>query len=162
MNSIHLHLLLNHVPVIGAVLGLALLGVAFLRHSDELGKVALGAFAVLGAVSVIVFLTGEPAEELVEKLPGFSKALTERHEEAALAATIVMGIVGFLSLAGLVVFRSRALAWWVVPTAFGLALCATATMGYAANLGGQIRHTEIRAGAVPAGENPERGERAER
>jgi len=160
MNIIHLHLLLNHVPVIGAVLGLALLGVAYLRRSDELGKFALGAFAVLGAVSVVVFLTGEPAEEIVEKLPGFSEALTERHEEAALVATIVMGVVGFLSLIWLVVFRSRALARWVVPTALVLALGATATMGYAANLGGQIRHTEIRAGGVPAtaGEG-ERGER---
>jgi hypothetical protein len=160
MNIIHLHLLLNHVPVIGAVLGLALLGVAYLRRSDELGKFALGAFAALGAVSVVVFLTGEPAEEIVEKLPGFSKALTERHEEAALVATIVMGVVGFVSLTWLVVFRSRALARWVVPTALVLALGATATMGYAANLGGQIRHTEIRAGGVPAtaGEG-ERGER---
>jgi uncharacterized membrane protein len=149
MNTIHLHLLLNHVPVIGAVLGLALLGVAYLRRSDELGKFALGAFAALGAVSVVVFLTGEPAEELIEKLPGFSEALTERHEEAALVATIVMGVVGFLSLIGLVVFRSRTLARWVVPTALVLALGATAAMGYAANLGGQIRHTEIRAGGVP-------------
>jgi len=163
MNSIHLHLLLNHVPVIGAVLGLALLCLAYLRRSDELGKFALGAFAVLGAVSVVVFLTGEPAEQVVEKLPGFSETLTERHEEAALAATIVMGVVGLLSLIGLAVFRSRALARWVVPTALVLALGATATMGYAANLGGQIRHTEIRAGGVPAtageGEGGERGER---
>ncbi len=163
MNTVHLHLLLNHVPVIGAVLGLLLLGVAFLRRSDELARVALGAFAFLGAVSVVVFLTGEPAEELVEKLPGFSEALTERHEEAALVATIVMGVVGFLSLTGLAVFRARALARWVVPAAFVLALGATATMGYAANLGGQIRHTEIRSGAVSTtgddGRGPERGGR---
>jgi len=161
MNSIHLHLLLNHVPVIGAVLGLALLGVALLRRSDELGKFALGAFAFLGAVSVVVFLTGEPAEELIEKLPGFSEALTERHEEAALVATIVMGVVGFLSLIGLAMFRSRALARWVIPAAFVLALGATATMGYAANLGGQIRHTEIRTNPAPVagGEEGERGER---
>lgn len=75
------------------MLGFALLGVAFLRRSNELGKFTLGTFAVLGAVSVIVFLTGEPAEKLVEKLPGFSEALTERHEEAALTATIVMASV---------------------------------------------------------------------
>ena len=73
-----------------------------------------------------------------------------QHEEAAPAATIVTGIVGLLSLVGLVVFRSRALARWVVPTAFVLALGETATMGYAANLGGQIRHTGIRAAAVTA------------
>ena len=64
-------------------------------------------------------------------------------------------------LIGLAVFRSQALARWVVPTALVLALGATATMGYAANLGGQIRHTEIRSTAAPmrAGEVPERGER---
>jgi len=28
----------NHIPVVGAVLGLALLGVAYLRRSDELRK----------------------------------------------------------------------------------------------------------------------------
>lgn len=69
-----------------------------------------------------------------------------------------------MSLIGLVVFRSRALARWVVPTAFVLALGATATMGYAANLGGQIRHTEIRAAAVtaPAEAEGTRGERGER
>ena len=161
MNSIHLHLLLNHVPVIGAVLGLALLCVAFFRRSDELAKFALGTFAVLAGVSVAVFLTGEPAEELVEKLPGFSEALTERHEEAALVATVTMGLVGALSAAGLIAYRARALARWVVPTMLVLALSVTATMGYAANLGGQIRHTEIRGSAVSSAGGEER-ERAER
>ena len=150
MNTIHLHLLLNHVPIVGALLGVFLVGVAIVRRSDELGKVALGTFVFLGAVSVVVFLTGEPAEELVEKLPGFSESLTERHEEAALVATIVMGVVGALSLIGLGAFRKRALPRWVTPALLLFALGATATMGYAANLGGQIRHTEIR----PAAEVP--------
>ena len=150
MNTVHLHLLLNHVPIIGAVLGLLLIGVAIARRSDELGKVALGAFVLLGVVSIAVFLTGEPAEELVEKLPGFSKALTEEHEEAALLATVVMGGVGLLSLIALGAFRKRSLARWVAPALMVLAVGATATMGYAANLGGQIRHTEIRSGVVVA------------
>jgi len=158
MNTVHLHLLLNHVPIIGAVLGVLLVAVAIVRRSDELGKVALGAFVLLGIVSVAVFLTGEPAEDLVEKLPGFSKALTEEHEEAALLATIVMGGVGLLSLIVLGAFRKRSLARWVAPALLVVAVGATATMGYAANLGGQIRHTEIRAGVVvpPNGEESER------
>jgi uncharacterized membrane protein len=163
MSSIHLHLLLNHVPVIGTVLGVLLLGVAVARRSDELGRVALWLFALLAGTSVLVFLTGEPAEELVEKLPGFSEALTERHEEAALVATIVLGAVGLFSLAVLAVFRKRPLARWATPVALVLSLGAAAAMGYAANLGGQIRHTEIRAATSATlnrggneGERPER------
>jgi uncharacterized membrane protein len=154
MSSIHLHLLLNHVPVIGTVLGVLLLAVAVARRSDELGKVALWLFALLAGTSVLVFLTGEPAEELVEKLPGFSEALTERHEEAALVATIVMGLVGLFSLVVLAVFHKRPLARWATPVAFVLSLGTAGVMGYAANLGGQIRHTEIRAANAAT---PDRG-----
>ena len=55
MSSIHLHLLLNHVPVIGTVLGVLLLAVAVARRSDELGRVALWLFALLAGTSVLCF-----------------------------------------------------------------------------------------------------------
>jgi hypothetical protein len=127
------------------LLDVLLLAVAVARRSDELGRVALWLFALLAGTSVLVFLTGEPAEELVEKLPGFSEALTERHEEAAFVATVVTGLVGLFSLLVLAAFRKRPLARWATPVALVLALGASGAMGYAANLGGQIRHTEIRA-----------------
>lgn len=145
MGSIHLHLLLNHVPVIGAVLGVLLLAVAIVRRNDELGKAALALFALLAATSVVVFLTGEPAEELAEKLPGFSKAITERHEDAARVAVVAMGLTGLFCLITLAIYRRRPLARWVTPLAFAVSLGSAGIMGYAANLGGQIRHTEIRA-----------------
>ena len=145
MSSIHLHLLLNHLPVIGSVLGVLLLSIALARRSDELGKVALGLFALLAAASVVVFFTGEPAEKLVEKLPGFSEALTERHEDVALIAVVVMGLTGLFCLITLAVFRKRPLAGWVTPVALVASLGTAGIMGYTANLGGQIRHTELRA-----------------
>jgi len=163
MSSIHLHLLLNHVPVIGTVLGVLLLAVAVARRSDELGRIALWLFALLAGTSVLVFLTGEPAEELVEKLPGFSEALTERHEEAALVATVVVGLVGLFSLAVLAIFRKRPLARWATPVALVLSLGGGGAMGYAANLGGQIRHTEIRAASsATLDRGSDEGERRER
>ena len=144
MGSMHLHLLLNHVPVIGAILGVLLLALAFVRRSDELGKAALGLFALLAATSLVVFLTGEPAEDVVEKLPGFSRAITERHEEAAEVALVAMGLTGLFCLITLVIYRRRPLARWVTPLALVVSLGSAGIMGYAANLGGQIRHTEVR------------------
>src|SRR5690349_14667366 len=113
MNVVHLHLLLNHVPVIGAVFGVFLLGIALLRRSDELAKASLGFLAVLGAFSVAVFLTGDPAQDAIEKLPGFSERLVDRHEDAALVATIVTAIIGAFGLAALVFYRRRAIPRWL-------------------------------------------------
>jgi uncharacterized membrane protein len=157
MSSIHLHLLLNHVPVIGSVLGVLLLAAALARRSDELGKAALGLFTLLAAASVVVFFTGEPAEELVEKLPGFSEAVTERHEDVALIAVVVMGLTGLFCLITLAVFRRRPLAGWVTPVALIASLGTVGIMGYTANLGGQIRHTELRASTrvIPEGDADE-------
>jgi uncharacterized membrane protein len=145
MNIVHLHLVLNHLPVIGASLGVLLLAAALLRRSEELSRVSLVLFVLLGVASVVVYLTGEPAEEAVEKLAGFSKSILERHEDAALLATIAMGGVGVLALLALFAFRRRPIPRWATGTGLVLALSVATLMGYTANLGGQIRHTEIRA-----------------
>lgn len=154
MSFTHMHLLLNHFPVIGTIVGIALIAVALLRRSSELGKVSLGLFAALGAISVIVYLTGEPAEKLIEKLPGFSEAITERHEEFALVATIMLASFGALALAVLAVFRKKSLPRWVTLGSFVVSLVAGGLMGYTAMLGGQVRHTEIRGNTI--GSTPER------
>ena len=120
-----------------------------LRRSNELGKVSLWLFAALGAISVIVYFTGEPAEEAIEKLPGFSEAITERHEEFALVATIVFASFSGLALAALGVFRKKSLPRWVTLASFALSLIAGGFMGYTALLGGQVRHTELRSGETP-------------
>jgi hypothetical protein len=167
MNAVHLHLLLNHFPVVGAVLGALLLGLALLRKSSELVKVAFGLFTLLGVIAGVVYLTGGSAEEAVERLPGFSRTLLESHEEAALAATIVMGIAGALALLLLLVYRRRQFPRWMVIAAMLVAVGSVGVVGFAANLGGQIRHTEIRLGAAAtdatgAADAGERGERSER
>jgi len=159
MNTVHLHLLLNHLPVVGTLIGTLLLAVALLRRSDELGRVSLGLFALLGVIALAVYLTGEPAEDAVEKLPGFSHGVVDRHQDAALVATIVVGLVGTFALASLLFYRRRALPRWVTVLGFGAALVASSAMAYTANLGGQIRHTEIRAGTIlPSERDAERGQ----
>lgn len=148
MSVAHLHLLVNHFPVVGSVLGVLLLAVAMVRGSKELERTALAAFALLGVAAIVVYLTGEPAEESLERAVGIPEALVSRHEAVALAATVAMGVLGAMSLGALLGFRKRDIPRWV-PTVVLVASVATASiMGYTANLGGQIRHTEIRGGDV--------------
>jgi ascorbate-specific PTS system EIIC-type component UlaA len=142
--------MLNHAPVIGVVFAALLLSVAVLRHSDELTKVAFGFLVLLGGATALVFATGGPAEQAIEKLPTFSREITERHEDAAVAATAVMVAIGVFALIALVVYRRRPVARRVTVTAVVAVFAAIGVVGYVANLGGQIRHTEIRAGAGAA------------
>jgi uncharacterized membrane protein len=142
-------LLLNHLPVVGIVLAALLILVAWMRRSDELVKVSLGLIVLLAVVAVIVFFTGEPAEEAVEYLAGVSHDVVERHEEAALVATVGMGVLGAAALLVLFWFRRHIVPRALVMTSLLATLGLSGVMGYVANLGGQIRHTEIAGGGAP-------------
>lgn len=148
MSLVHLHLILNHVPVIGTVFVLLVLGLALWRRSSELGKLALGSLIVIGIVSAAVYLTGEPSEEAVEHLAGVSDGVIHLHEDAAAIAMLVASLLGTLSLALLWWYHRRDVPRAVLGIALVGVLVLTGAMGWAANLGGRIRHTEIGNGTV--------------
>jgi len=149
----HLHLMLNHLPLFGLLIGLLLLGAAMWRGSIELTRAAMVLLVLVAGAAVVVYLTGEAAEELVENLPGVSEELIERHEETALVATVGATLVGLAAAVGL--WRLRAvtvLPPWPSRLVLALGLVALALVAWTAGQGGQIRHTEIRSGALePSG-----------
>lgn len=149
MNLVHLHLALNHVPVLGVVFGLALLAFAAVKKSRELTRVSLGVFVLIALLTAPAYLTGEPSEDAVENLPGVSKPIIEQHETAAGVAFGGVVVLGVASLVGLLLSRgNREISSWMRPAIITLAMVASGLMFWTANLGGQIRHTEIRSGAT--------------
>jgi uncharacterized membrane protein len=155
MNPAHLHIILNHIPVIGIPFSAALLAYGLLRKSEEVKKVSLMAFVVIAVLTIPTFLAGHAAEEMVEHLPGFSEQLIENHESAALTGLIATLILGALSLA--ILLLSRRVTSVVRALTIGLLIFSLAVGGWlawTANLGGKIRHTEIR-GDVPAATDKE-------
>jgi drug/metabolite transporter (DMT)-like permease len=141
------------------VITLLLLAFALYRRSDDIARAALLLAALVGAASLAVYFTGEPAESLIEHLPGFSEAVVERHEDAALVATLVAGATGILALVILALHRhGRRIPRRTIAAAAGFALIGCGAMGYTAYLGGQVRHTEIRANAGAAQVPIEQGE----
>ncbi|OGR85693.1 MAG: hypothetical protein A2901_05715 [Elusimicrobia bacterium RIFCSPLOWO2_01_FULL_54_10] len=145
MNAAHLHLAINHFPVVGFIIASPLLAWAVFRKSDVLAKTAFGLIIIIGLSAAAAFFTGEPAEELVEGMPGISESLIEEHEEAAEFALIVSLIAGAVCLVSLIVFRGgRPLPLWLLMGVLTLSLAAAGAMGRTANLGGMIHHEEIR------------------
>ena len=152
MNPSHLHLMLNHIPVVGMPFGLALVSLAFLRKSEELKRISLGFITIIALLAIPVYLTGEPAEELVENLPGVSKSSIEQHEEAAQVAFAGVLVVGVVALGGLIFSRRRKLVPnWLSVIVLVLSLIVFALMARTANLGGLIQHAEIRRDFQPKG-----------
>ena len=150
MNGAHLHLLINHAPVLGTIFGLALLAFAIWRGSDELKKAALGTFVIIALLTVPTYLTGDPAWHVAKGLPGVSDAIFHQHDDAAGFAFTGSAIVGVLALGGLIWFRGgKPVKKWFSALMLVGAIAVAGLMSWTANLGGQIRHTEIRSGNVP-------------
>lgn len=153
MNAVHLHLLLNHLPVIGIPLIGVVLAWGIVTKQGAVQKSALGFLVLLAIATIPVYLTGEPAEEAVEGLAGVSEAALERHEEFALWGFAAAEAVGLLALVALIAARRRS----VVPPrlaagALGVTILAVGLLAWTGYLGGQIRHEEIRSGGARAGE----------
>ncbi len=147
MNWAHIHLLLNHIPVIGMVFAVLLLLVAMVRKNDAFKILSLQFFVLLTLLTIPTYLTGDPAAHAVRSLPDVTREIIERHDDAATIALIGMIILGVLALVGLIIYhRTKSLPAWVITLAFVLSLTEAVWLGWTANLGGQIRHTEIRAG----------------
>ena len=52
MNLAHLHLLLNHFPIIGTLIGLGLFAVSFLGKNDDLKRASLMVLAVVALLAL--------------------------------------------------------------------------------------------------------------
>ena len=156
MNLTHVHLVLNHVPIVLTFVGLALLLAAALRRSTELRTAGLLMFLLSAMVAVAVYLTGEPAEESVEHMPGVTHAIIERHEDAAgfaLASVVVLGAASTIALGlGLTKLTARPnVARAVLGLPLLISVAAGALLLWTAKLGGEVRHTEIRGSLFDTG-----------
>ena len=145
MNPAHLHLLVNHIPILGGIFAVLLLAWGWLRRDASILRLSLALFVILAAAAIAVHSTGDAAADTAERLPDVTRELIDAHESAAGKATTVFFVAGLVALAGLIAYRKRP-----VPPAWFLALlplvgAATAVMvARAGMLGGEIRHTETR------------------
>ncbi|WP_263787904.1 hypothetical protein [Salinibacter grassmerensis] len=147
MTAAHLHLALNHIPVLGTLFATALLAYGLWHDHTGFQKGALGLLAAVGTVAVAVYLTGEPAEALVEGLAGVSHEALEAHEAWGWYAALTSIGTGVLSLGALLYrWAASSLPRWIVRGVFLLALAGSALLVYAATLGGKVHHPELRAG----------------
>lgn len=153
MDAVHLHLALNHVPVLGTVFVAAALVVCLWRKNAEFVRLSLWAAVLLSAASVAIKFTGDAAWDDLRPWPQpYDGARVERHESAADQATTGIFVAGVAAAAVLFLARRRPeVSAAQAGTVVVLLLVTFVLMARTANFGGQLRHPQLRgdnAGAV--------------
>ncbi len=147
MNDAHLHMVFNHFPIIGLFFGIGILAYGVFKKQPLLVNTAYVIFIFCMIMAKATMMTGEGAEEIVEKL-GISHDIIHEHEEIAETFMKVLYGLGLLSILGLVAHakkytKASIISYLVLILAVGSAVLSKSV----GTSGGEIRHTEIRENA---------------
>jgi uncharacterized membrane protein len=152
---VHLHLLLNHFPTVGMIVGFGVFLLGLVKKSDDLRRGALAVLFAIALLSLPAYMTGYSAQRAVKGLPEVSAGVVSLHQRSALMALMFMEATGVIAWYGLWYSRRRgspgrrntALVLLFSVVTIGL-------MASTANVGGEIRHPEIYSspGEAPATE----------
>ena len=145
----HLHIVLNHFPLIGSVFVLGLLIASAYMKNDDMRRVSLILFVVLGLLAIPTYITGAAAGWAYQGRPDMSAQLLDAHRDAALLAFTFLGLTGIVSW--LVLWRERRYgrtsnAGFIAVLALGF--IALLTIIETGSLGGTVIRPELREGAM--------------
>lgn len=151
MTDAHLHLLVNHFPIIVPILGLLVLVAGFILKNTIVKRTALGILLFGALMAFPANFTGEGAEEMIEEMPGISHDKIEAHEEAAEVFIWVAGLLGLLSAVTLFLdIKNKPIAKGMYLVVLAAAIAVLVLGKQTGTTGGEIRHPEIIKGATNA------------
>lgn len=158
-NAAHLHLLVNHFPIIGTFLAVPLLVLAILLRKER-GLLLASVFllVVTAASGWASMQTGEKAMDMIEGQEEskwyriYEEADVGEHEERAEKAMYVAVPTAVLGVVVLLLARRRTVEnplprFWLVLL-LGAAGATAGAMAWAGNAGGVIMHREIRGDSM--------------
>ncbi|MFV8372013.1 hypothetical protein [Flavobacterium sp. LB2P74] len=145
MNDAHLHMVVNHFPIIGTFFGIGILVTGLLLKNNSVINTAYVLFIITAIFGILSMSTGEGAEEIVEDFPEIGKAIIHEHEELAEKFALVLYVTGVFSLISLI----AAIKKFRLATVFSIITLILALISGIVSInvgtsGGKIRHTEIR------------------
>jgi uncharacterized membrane protein len=145
MNDAHLHMVLNHFPIIGVIFGLGILIVGIVLKNNPVKNTAYVLFIITALLAAFSMGTGEGAEEIVEDMPTVGKKIIHIHEEIAEKLAISLYILGVISIIGFyLTIKKHSKAILISFVAIAIAIIGVFLAQKTGTTGGEIRHTEIR------------------
>ncbi len=145
MNDAHFHLVVNHLPIVGVLIGFLVLLVGLITKASQVKITALGIFLFSGIAAIGAYYTGEGAEDIVENMSGISETLIHDHEEFAerfLTFILILGSTAVMTF--FLELKKLKFAKYGFLLVLILSIISIGLAKYVGTSGGEIRHTEIR------------------
>jgi hypothetical protein len=151
--SAHIHLLLNHWPIIGTFIALGLFVISIVANQAQLKQTSLALFSFIALMSIPTYMSGDSAQLFLKDTPEISADLVKTHQGAAFLALIFMEITGAFAAIGLWQFSrigkksgNSQPAGWNLAAVLLTSMVTVWLMTITGNTGGEIRHPEIISG----------------
>ncbi len=145
MNEAHLHMVVNHFPIIGTILAIGILIAGLLSKNRSIINTSYVLFVIGAIFGILSMNTGEGAEELVDDMPGIGWKIIHEHEELAEKMALLLDILGVLSLVGFYFqYKKNAKEKLVSYIILLIGIASLFVIQKVGTSGGEIRHTEIR------------------
>jgi uncharacterized membrane protein len=129
---------------VGSILGLVVLSYGLWTKSFHTQISAYILYILSSVGSIISYVTGEAAEDTVERVGGISESLIERHEEFAFISLIALLMLGIMSLISMIMtFKKSPNVKTIATITLLISIISFGIIAWTGYLGGRIRHTEI-------------------
>ncbi|MBP7822025.1 MAG: hypothetical protein KA010_03820 [Saprospiraceae bacterium] len=148
MDAIHLHLLINHLPIVGIIIGALIFYAGLIRSNRTVLSTGAWVMLISAILSFPTNMSGERAEDASRKLTYIEHDRVEHHED--MAKRFLFSNVGLAVSSLLYLFASKAtsrLAGYKFLITIILIIFSISSMYFsidAGKSGGEIRHEEIR------------------
>lgn len=146
LNLAHLHLILNHIPIIGIPFITILTIISLVKKDLYLGKLVHWLFIGITVLSIGVFLTGTGAQSVLQNAGISDELILPHHEASYWAMSFILGLGAWSTFALYANRKSSdffSLKASLIVTLLG-AIATTIVLAFTANLGAKISHPEIR------------------
>jgi uncharacterized membrane protein len=145
MNWAYLHLVINHFPIIGVIIGTLLLSAGLIFKNLGVKVSGLGTIVFAALIAIVAYMTGDPAEEVMKGVPDVAKSLISRHENIATVGMYLMATAGLLAASSLYsIWKKDRTIRLLIFLTLAFSFISSGIMVYIGRTGGQIRHSEFR------------------
>ncbi len=145
MSWAYFHIVINHFPIVGVIIGALLLIAGLVFRNEGVNMAGLGTIVFSALTAILAYQTGHAAEEAVKRIPDVVKSLISRHEDIAVIGMYLMIPTGLMAAMSFYsVLKKERSARFLVIFTLVLSLISSVAMFYTGRTGGQIRHSEFR------------------
>ena len=145
MNLAHFHIMVNHVPSLGSILGLLLLALGIYKKDETIKQFAYFVLVLITVAVLPTYVSGAEAQRIVKTSASYSAGMVQLHQNLAMVTLLVMTFAGMFAWFGTWEIRRQKRSGSLTTAAtLILTTAAVVLVLDTASIGGKINHSEIR------------------